>query len=189
MSYIVTLHSGDFGVSGKKIRIIIGKIIYNVLGKHMPLSDVKLSFGSKKVRGFCGKLILKQCGKNVNIEKGAHFSSELSIGDNSGIGVNAQIAPYVTIGNDVMMGPDCMMYTTNHGMERTDIPMWKQKSSSPDPIVIGDDVWIGSRVIILHGVHIGNGSVIGAGSVVTKDIPPYSIVGGNPARIIRSRKS
>lgn len=154
----------------------------------MPLSDGKFNFGSKKVRAFCGKLILKECGKNVNIEKGARFGSELSLGDNSGIGINAQIAPYVTIGKDVMMGPDCMMYTTNHGMERTDIPMWKQKSSVPSPIVIDDDVWIGSRVIILSGVHIGKGSVIGAGSVVTKDVAPYSIVGGNPAKLIRIRK-
>lgn len=175
-------------MNSKKIKIIIGKIIYNVLGKHMPLSDGKFNFGSKKVRAFCGKLILKECGKNVNIEKGARFGSELSLGDNSGIGINAQIAPYVTIGKDVMMGPDCMMYTTNHGMERTDIPMWKQKSSVPSPIVIDDDVWIGSRVIILSGVHIGKGSVIGAGSVVTKDVAPYSIVGGNPAKLIRIRK-
>lgn len=175
-------------MNSKKIKIIIGKVIYNTLGKHMPLSDGKFNFGSKKVRAFCGKLILKECGKNVNIEKGARFGSELSLGDNSGIGINAQIAPYVTIGNDVMMGPDCMMYTTNHGMERTDIPMWKQKSSAPSPIVIEDDVWIGSRVIILSGVRVGKGSVIGAGSVVTKDVAPYSIVGGNPAKLIRMRK-
>ncbi len=171
-----------------KAKVAIGKIIYELLGKRMPLSDSRFSFGSKKVRAFCGKLILRECGKNVNIERGAHFSQDISLGDNSGIGVNAQIAPYVTIGKDVMMGPDCMMYTTNHGMDRTDISMWKQNASEPDPIVIGNDVWIGSRVIILPGVHVGKGSVIGAGSVVTKDIEPYSIVAGNPAHLIRRRK-
>lgn len=170
-----------------KIKVIIGKAIYNILGKHMPLSDSRMSLGSKKVRAFCGKLILDKCGKNVNIEKGAHFSCNISLGDNSGIGINAQIAPYVTIGNDVMMGPDCMIYTSNHGMNRLDIPMWKQPSTEFEPVVIGNDVWIGSRVIILAGVHIGDGSVIGAGSVVTKNVDPYSIVGGNPARIIRRR--
>lgn len=171
-----------------KAKIIFGKLIYLFIGKHMPVSDSKISFGSKKVRAFCGKLMLRKCGSNVNIEKGAHFSTEVSLGDNSGIGINAQIAPYVTIGNDVMMGPDCMIYTTNHGMDRLDIPMWKQKSSKPEPVVIGNDVWIGSRVIILSGVHIGDGSVIGAGSIVTKDVEPYSIVAGNPARLIRKRK-
>lgn len=170
-----------------KIKIIVGKIIYNTIGKHMPMSDSKFNFGSKKIRRFCGKMILKSCGRNVNIERGAHFSSEVSLGDNSGIGINAQIAPFVTIGNDVMMGPECLMYTSNHGMDRIDIPMWKQKSSTPNPIVIEDDVWIGSRVIILPGVHVGKGSVIGAGSVVTKDIDEYSVVGGNPAKLIRKR--
>lgn len=170
------------------VKIVIGKIIYNILGKHMPPSDTKFNFGSKKIRAFCGKLILKKCGANVNIEKGAHFSSEMILGDNSGIGINAQIAPYVSIGKDVMMGPDCMMYTANHGMERVDVPMWKQPFTDPKPIVIEDDVWIGSRVIILPGVHVGKGSVIGAGSVVTKSIEPYSIVGGNPAKLIRKRE-
>lgn len=154
----------------------------------MPPSDSRFSLGSKRIRAFCGKLILRECGTNVNIEKGAHFSSEMSLGNNSGIGINAQIAPYVSIGNDVMMGPDCMMYTVNHGTERTDLPMWRQEYTKPKPIVIEDDVWIGSRVIILPGVHVGKGSVIGAGAVVTKNIEPYSVVGGNPAKLIRKRE-
>lgn len=170
-----------------KLKMAFGKALYYLIGKHMPLSDSRISLGSKKVRAFCGKLILDHCGTNVNIEKGAHFSQNVSLGNNSGIGVNAQIAPGVTIGNDVMMGPECLIYTTNHGMNRTDIPMWRQESSEVSPVVIGDDVWIGARVIILPGVHIGTGSVIGAGSVVTHDVEPYSIVAGNPAKIIRMR--
>lgn len=169
------------------VKMFIGKALYHMLGKHMPYSDSHLSFGSKKIRALCGKLILRHCGKNVNIEKGANFSSDISLGDNSGIGINAELSGAITIGNDVMMGPYCMMYTSNHGMERTDIPMWRQKSETPRPIVIGNDVWIGSRVIILPGVHVGDGSVIGAGSVVTKDVEPYSVVAGNPAKLIRKR--
>lgn len=168
-------------------RVFIGKLLYNVIAKRMPLSDSLISFGSKKLRGFCGKLILNQCGTNVNIEKGAQFSSDVSLGDNSGIGVNALISSQVTIGNDVMMGPDCIILTSNHGMDRKDIPMWQQPSSKPKPVIIEDDVWIGARVIILPGVHIGCGSVIGAGSVVTKDIAPGSVVAGNPAKLIRIR--
>lgn len=170
-----------------KARIIIGRLIYNVLGKHMPLSDSRFSFGSKRVRAFCGKLLLNHCGKNVNIEKGAQFSTEVSLGDNSGIGVNATISSYVTIGNDVMMGPECLIYTANHTMQRRDIPMRLQGHEQARPVVIGNDVWIGGRVIILPGVHIGDGAVIGAGSVVTKDVPPYAIVGGNPAKVIKER--
>lgn len=169
-----------------KLRVFAGKMLYAIV-KNMPLSDSRVNFGSKKLRGLCGKLILNHCGTNVNIEKGAQFSSEISLGDNSGIGVNALISSYVTIGKDVMMGPDCIILTSNHGFERTDIPMWRQASSEPRPVVIGDDVWIGARVIILPGVHVGSGSVIGAGSVVTKDVAPGSIVGGNPAKLIRMR--
>jgi maltose O-acetyltransferase len=169
------------------LRILAGKLLYNFIAKKMPLSDSRMNFGSKRLRAFCGKLILEHCGSNVNIEKGAQFSSAVSLGDNSGIGVNALISSYVTIGNDVMMGPECMIFTSNHGMGRLDIPMWKQKHADPKPVVIGNDVWIGARVIILPGVHIGDGSVIGAGSVVTKDVEPYSIVAGNPAKLIRKR--
>lgn len=169
------------------IRRTIGRILYRALGKHMPLSDSRVSLGSKKVRALCGRLILRHCGTNVNIEKGAQFSSEISLGDNSGIGVCAQISSEVTIGNDVMMGPYCLIYTSNHCMDRTDIPMWRQGFTKPDPVVIGDDVWIGARVTILPGVQIGRGSVIGAGAVVTKSVPEYSIVGGNPARVLKYR--
>lgn len=170
------------------IRQFLGRALYNLLGKHMPLSDSRRSMGSKRVRALCGKLILEHCGRNVNIERGAQFSSGVRLGDNSGIGINARLEAHVTIGNDVMMGPECMIFTANHSFSRTDIPMRLQGYDAPRSVVIEDDVWIGARVIILPGVRVGRGSIIGAGSVVTHDIPPYSIAAGNPARVIRSRK-
>lgn len=168
-------------------RGLLGRAVYRGLAKHLPMSDSRFSLGAKRLRLFCAKSALTHCGKNVNIERGAQFAWDLSIGDNSGVGVNALISFGVTIGNDVMMGPDCMIFTNNHGMERRDIPMWMQKSSELQPVVIGNDVWIGARVIILPGVHVGDGAVLGAGAVVTKDVPPYGIVAGNPARLIRMR--
>ena len=77
-----------------------------------------------------------------------------------------------------MMGPEVYIYTQNHDFKRTDITMDKQGWSAEKPVVIEDDVWIGSRVTILPGVTIGEGSIIGASSVVTKSCPPYSIVVG-----------
>ena len=116
------------------------------------------------------------------------FSARTSLGDYSGIGVNARINGTCTIGDYVMMGADVTVITHNHSFERTDIPMMDQGFEEERPVVIGNDVWIGDKVTILPGVNIGDGSIIGAGAVVTHDVPPYAIVGGVPAKIIRMRK-
>jgi len=163
------------------------KLLYKFIGIRLPLSNSRLSLNSKRIRSFLAKGILKSCGNNVNIEKGAQFSDQVEIGDNSGIGVNCMLSGKVVIGNDVMMGPEVYIYTDNHSFERLDIPMYKQGYSSNEPVIIGNDVWIGSRVTILPGVKIGDGAIIGASAVVTKDVEPYSIVAGNPAKKIGSR--
>ena len=67
------------------------------------------------------------------------------------------------------------------------LPMCEQGYQDEKPIIIGDDVWIGGHVIVLPGVHVGNGAILAAGAVVTKDVPEYAIVGGNPARVIKYR--
>lgn len=86
-----------------------------------------------------------------------------------------------------MMGRDVIIMTTAHETSETSVPMRLQGSRDISPVFIGDDVWIGSRVIILPGVKIGSGSIIGAGSVVTRDVEPYSVVGGVPAKLIKKR--
>ena len=131
--------------------------------------------------------MLENCGKNVNIESGATFSSKVTLGDYSGIGINAKIYGTCYIGKYVMMGTDVTIITRNHRFDRTDIPMMEQGFEEERPVYIGNDVWIGDRALILPGVHIGDGSIIAAGAVVTKDVPPYSIVAGVPARKIRDR--
>lgn len=85
------------------------------------------------------------------------------------------------------MGPDVTILSQTHNIERTDIPMGKQGMREAE-VIIGNDVWIGMRSIIMPGVKIGDGAVIGAGAVVTKDVLDYAIVGGVPARIIKYRK-
>ena len=86
------------------------------------------------------------------------------------------------------MGPDVAMYTVNHKADRTDIAIKYQGVTKERPITIGDGCWICSRAIILPGVSIGEGCIIGAGAVVTKDMPPYSVVAGNPAKVVKSRR-
>ena len=171
-----------------KISRKIGAVIYYTIGKHLPESSSGIKIGQRAFRAFCGKLMLKECGKKVNIEHGAIFSARTSLGDYSGIGVNARINGTCTIGTHVMMGADVTVITHNHSFERTDIPMMDQGFEEDRPVVIGNDVWIGDKVTILPGVNIGDGSIIGAGAVVTHDVPPYAIVGGVPAKIIRMRK-
>lgn len=171
----------------RKIKLLIGRAIY-LFASHLPESFFWINVGQKQIRALCGKLILTKCGKRVNIEKGAEFPSSVELGDYSGIGIRAQINGKVIIGNDVMMGPDVCIYVRNHENVRTDIPMNRQGFTIEKPVIIEDDVWIGARVIILPGVHIGTGAILGAGAVVTKDVPDYAVMGGNPARIIKMRK-
>lgn len=157
--------------------------------KRMPLSNAKRSFGAKKLRYLCAKNMIKYCGKNVNFEKGSSFCYALSIGDNSGVGVNCELNGEIEIGNDVLMGPEVVIYTQNHEFMNKDLTIFEQEFRAPEKVVIGDDVWIGRRVIILPGVKVGKGAVIGAGAVVAKDVPEYSIVAGNPAKVIKTRES
>lgn len=87
-----------------------------------------------------------------------------------------------------MMGPEVVILTNGHRHDRLDVPMNKQGADIVRKVEIGNDVWIGQRVIILPGVKIGNGVIIGAGAVVTKNIPDYAVVGGIPAKILKIRK-
>lgn len=172
----------------KKIVRYICLILYYFFARHLPSSSAAYSFGARKIRAFLCRRIFKSAGKNLDIEHGAFFGSgaEIEIGDNSGIGLNCRVNGPLKIGRDVMMGPDVMIFTQNHANDRLDIPMNLQ-TAPKEPVEIGDDVWIAARVIILPGVKIGSGSIIGAGAVVTKDVPEYAVVGGNPARILKYR--
>ncbi|MFW9873827.1 MAG: acyltransferase [Candidatus Thorarchaeota archaeon] len=176
---------------GKKMVNSLCLILYYGFAAHLPKSNRPYSFRlSKPIRYALCKNLFKKCGENVNIEKGAYFGDgrNICIGDNSGLGVNCKIQQNVKIGNDVMMGEDVTILTSSHKFDDCSIPMRLQGFKPRKEVVIEDDVWIGDRVIILPGVKIGKGSVIGAGSVVTKHVFDYSIVGGVPAKLIKSRK-
>lgn len=147
---------------------------------------------AKKVRYECCKHIFKSIGRNVNIEHGAWFGDGhgIEIGDNSGIGINAHILNNTIIGRDVMMGPNCYMLESLHIFDRTDISMLEQGGKTTrDQVIIGDDIWIGQDVMIIGSREIKKGSIIGARCLLVKSFPEYSIIGGNPSILIRSRKS
>lgn len=167
------------------IRAIFIRLYYGI-GIHLPDADDALAFPNR-IRYWMAKHFLRYCGKNVNIGKGARIDSDISIGDYSGIGANSILDGSIIIGNNVMMGKECIILHHNHRFDRLDVPMSQQGFYESKPVCIGNDVWIGIRVTILPGVMVGDHSVIGAGAVVTKNVPEYAIVGGNPARILRMR--
>ena len=171
-----------------RIKKFIFLTLYYLVARRFPQSGVPLSFGARRLRCFACKRLFRKMGENVNIEQNAYFGSgaNIEIGDRSGIGINSNIVA-ANIGKNVMMGQDFIYIAQNHAFDRTDIPMIQQGCDVCQPLVVEDDVWIGARVTVLPGVRLGAGSIIGAGSVVTKDVPPYAIVAGNPARLIRHR--
>lgn len=174
-----------------KIKKIYGRILYFILGRNLPPAHCiikPIGFISKKIREYCGKLILTKCGNNVNIYPKSEFSSSVEIGNNSDIGYRARLNGKVIIGDNVIMGPEVIIYTKNHRIDSMDTAIKYQGETEEIPVYIGDDCWIYARSIILPGVKIGRGCVVAAGAVVTKDVPDYCVVGGNPASIIKKRK-
>ena len=114
-----------------------------------------------------------------------HIEDNTSIGSHSRIGI---MQGNLHIGNYVLVGAYCYIGGGNHELKSIDVPMAKQGFRGKGGVFIEDDVWLGASVVVQDGVRIGKGSVIGACSLVNKDIPPYSIAYGVPARIHESRK-
>ncbi len=173
-----------------RLRTNIWFFFYYAVAKRLPHSYAR--WGGpvfKAIRQFLGRRILAHCGNHVNIESGADFGrgNIVWLGDYSDIGIDCKLAGEVHIGNHSFMGPEVVIWTANHAFDRIDIPMMFQGCQESKPVWIGNDVWIGTRVIILSGVKIGDHAVIGAGAVVTKEVPEWAVVAGSPAKIIRFR--
>ena len=140
----------------------------------------------KTYRKICGNLILRKMGKNAYIGRNVRFSRRISMGNNSGIGDGAYFSGEIEIGNNVMMAPNVSFIAMNHVYDDVTIPIGEQ-GRIEEKIIVEDDAWLGYRCVILSGVTIGKGSIVAAGAVVTKDVPEYSVVGGVPAKIIKTR--
>jgi acetyltransferase-like isoleucine patch superfamily enzyme len=148
-------------------------------------------------------------GRGVHLLSGARLKGNIEIGDYSVVqrstildskggfirlGRECTVNPFcalfghggLTIGDYVRIAAHTTVIPANHVFSSTAVPICRQ-GLTRQGIHIEDDVWVGANVTILDGVRIGRGSVIGAGSVVTRDVPPYSIAVGNPARVIKSR--
>lgn len=169
-----------------------GYFLYYSFFFHLPSSQFPLV---GKICRLCRRWICRcfvdSVGKRVNIERRAYWGcNKISIGDGSGIGENFHLQnSNLTMGNNIMMASNVRVIGGGHRFDRTDIPMGHQGNLPKSSLTIEDDVWIGDSVMILGKCRrIGHGAILGAGAVVAKDVPPYAIVVGNPARIIRYRK-
>lgn len=145
--------------------------------KHCSIMDYSSIFGDVEV------------GNNVFIHENVlvrSFDYSISIGKNTTINRNAIVEGQVTIGANCSIAPNVVIVGQNHNFSDKS-QIIKAQGSSSKGIVIHDDVWIGANATILDGVTIGEGAIVAAGAVVTKDVEPYSIVGGVPAKLLKTR--
>lgn len=119
----------------------------------------------------------KKYAPNVRIGNNVSFTRRTTI----------YCAERIEIGDDTMIGSDVLITDENHGTDP--LHTYRANPLMTKPVIIGKNVWVGDKVIILPGVTIGDNAIIGAGSVVTKSIPPYTICAGNPARVIKTWNS
>ncbi len=130
-------------------------------------------------------------GRNSTIEDFSTINNgvgDVIIGERTRIGLGNTLIGPVTVGNDVMFAQNVVASGLNHGYEDVTVPIANQPVVTY-PIVIEDEVWVGANAVITAGVTVGKHSIVAAGCVVVKDVPPFSIVGGNPGKILKQYNS
>lgn len=170
----------------KNINRTFALIIYYFIAKHIPTHNLKgvPDVGGRIRKKLCAN-IFGSCGKNLFIENGVDFGQgrKLFVGNDVTIkrGVQINLNEKVRIGNNSYIGEEAIIYTQDHGHFRKDIPMQKQPYLRR-PVMIGDEVKIGPRCIVLKGASINNGAIVGPGSVVSGNIQEKENVIGIPAK-------
>jgi acetyltransferase-like isoleucine patch superfamily enzyme len=126
---------------------------------------------------------------------GVYSFDQIELGDDVSLGLGPILMAShsrIRIGSHVMFGPEVVVVAGNHNTSVVGefmTAVTHKRAEDDRDVVIEDDVWIGARAIVLCGVTVGRGAIVGAGAVVTRDVPPYAVVGGSPARVIRYRWS
>ena len=123
------------------------------------------------------------------VNNAAYVSSDLVAGAYGLLNLRCSVCPNVVMGNYVMFAADCVILGGDHRYDIPGIPMCYSGRPPVPKTVIEDDVWVGFRSILMAGITVGRGAIIAAGAVVTRDVEPYSIVGGTPAKHIKYRFS
>lgn len=162
--------------------------LYYTIGYRLPGPPVPGGQLGHKVRQLLARKLFKFMGERVIVGTRVEFGSgkNIEMGSGSNIGRDSWISSDTVFGENVMTGPAIVILSYNHATRIDGTPFNQQGYTTRKPVIIEDNVWIGTRVIILSGVRVGCNSVIGAGAVVTKDVPPNCVVAGNPARIVKA---
>lgn len=155
-------------------------ILYYLIFRKFPYQPIPGYKLGNALRRWAATKLFKNCGQGVVIKSMAYFGTgrNIELGDYSQLGINCKVEEDLIMGKYVLMGPDVIIYSSSHEYMDPDIPVMLQGGKEKKPVVVGDDVWFGTRSIIMPGVKIRNHVIIGAGSIVTKDIPDYAVVGG-----------
>jgi acetyltransferase-like isoleucine patch superfamily enzyme len=150
-------------------------------------NKIKLIY--RRIRSFIRNIgyKLKYIDYTFDIQKPISISKDLRMGKYGFIGRGSWICPNVVLGNYVIIAPNLAILGGDHIYDKPAMPIIFSGRPEIKKTVIEDDVWIGFRVIINAGVTIGRGAIVASGSVVTKDVPEYTVVGGTPAKFISLR--
>lgn len=149
---------------------------------------------SRRLRMYLLLPLFKSHGRNVKFDPDGQYTfSTISLGSNVYMGRGALLMAAksnIRVGSKVMFGPHVTIIAGNHNtgvIGKAMVDVTEKRNQDDLDVVIEDDVWIGSRAVILNGAKVGRGAVVGAGAVVTRDVPPYAVVAGSPARVIKFR--
>ena len=153
---------------------------------------LKYTYGKAKFRARILSYLFKSSGENIEIFENCRFyrHSNISLGNNVFINHSCELEAVggpITIGNYVLLASGVKLLTLKREYTDSQRPIYFQKHITNQHITIEDDVWIGTNAVILPNVTIGRGAIVGAGAVVSKDVEPYAIVGGIPAKTIKYR--
>lgn len=157
---------------------------YDVVGRHIP----PLVPGATELRIWLAGFVIEGAHPTAVIRQGVRLTRRLVLEERAGVGPGAQFlgAGLVTIGRDVIMGPECLFITSDHPIPPNG-ENFKSQSPITAPITVEPGVFLGARVTILPGVTIGRDAAVGAGAVVAKNVPRGATVVGNPARVVGKR--
>lgn len=163
-------------------RVFAGTILSYIYNHHVG------RWPSRTLRGAFLQSVLGSCGKGTSVQTDCKFLQprKVHLGERNIINFGCVLDGRryaIRTGNDVSIGPEAAILTLGHD------PQSPEFSDKGGEVVIGDRAWIAYRAVVLPGVTIGEGAVVAAGAVVTKDVPPFSVVAGNPARVVRQRNS